>query len=52
MLEREQPDLDEVREAMRDHDERLREEHTGDEPAGDETAEEHDEAREEDDRGS
>jgi hypothetical protein len=42
MSEREEPDLDQVRDAMRDHDERLREEHAddeapdqGDEGAGD-----------------
>jgi hypothetical protein len=31
MRERDEPDLDQVRDAMRDHDERLREEDAGDE---------------------
>jgi hypothetical protein len=44
MREREEPDLDQVRDAMRDHDERLREEHAGDESAGD-----RDESREDED---
>jgi hypothetical protein len=36
MPEREQPDLDQVRDALRSHDERLREEHGGEPPERDE----------------
>jgi hypothetical protein len=45
MSERDEPDLDQVRDAMRDHDERLREEHdrgpTEADEAGDDPREEH-----------
>jgi hypothetical protein len=46
MSEREEPDLDQVREAMRDHDERLREEAAdegGHEPVEDEDEDDRDE---------